>query len=101
MLILKKGKSFSYDHVHIEWHEQITFHQSNEWELSYIITGSGTRIIGDVMETFSKGEIILLPPNLSHGWYFDEHVHDSEGKIENITIIFPDPLLDNCANTFP
>lgn len=95
------GKSFFFDHVHIVWNEQITFHQSNEWEISYIITGSGTRIIGDKMETFSKGEIIILPPNLPHGWYFDEHVHDNNGKIENVTIIFPNSLLEKFAETFP
>ncbi len=98
---MDEDKSFFFDHVHIIWNEQITFHQSNEWELSYIITGSGTRVIGDMMETFSKGEIILIPPKLPHGWYFDEHVHDNHGKIENITIIFPDSLLDKCIDTFP
>ncbi|MCW3806800.1 AraC family transcriptional regulator [Plebeiibacterium marinum] len=98
---IDKDKSFFFDHVHIVWNEQISFHQSNDWELSYVITGSGTRVIGDNMETFSKGEIILLPPNLAHGWYFDENVHYKHGKIENITIIFPDSFLDKCANTFP
>ncbi|WP_163326261.1 AraC family transcriptional regulator [Draconibacterium mangrovi] len=94
-------KSFFFDHVHIYWDEQITFHQSDDWELSYIITGSGTRVIGNSMEVFSKGEIILIPPNLPHGWYFDEHVHDEEGKIENITIIFPESFLKRLADTFP
>lgn len=94
------SKSFFFDHVHIVWNEQISFHQSNDWELSYVITGSGTRVVGDTMETFSKGEVILLPPNLPHGWYFDENVHDKHGKIENITIIFPDSFLDKCATTF-
>ncbi|WP_163711255.1 AraC family transcriptional regulator [Mangrovibacterium lignilyticum] len=94
-------KSFFFDHVHIVWNEQISFHQSDDWELSYVITGSGTRVVGDNMETFSKGEIILLPPNLAHGWYFDENVHDKHGKIENITIIFPDSFLDKCAISFP
>jgi len=94
-------KSFFFDHVHIFWNEQISFHQSNDWELSYIITGSGTRVIGNSMEVFSKGEVILIPPNLPHIWYFDEHVHDKEGKIENITIIFPGSLLKQMADTFP
>ncbi|HPF52278.1 MAG TPA: helix-turn-helix domain-containing protein [Draconibacterium sp.] len=95
------SKSFFFDHVHISWDEQITIHQSNDWELSYIITGSGTRVIGNSMQTFTKGEIILIPPKLPHGWYFDEYDHDDEGKIENITIIFPKSLLDQLTSTFP
>ena len=98
---IESDRSFFFDHVHIVWDEQISFHQSPDWELSYIITGSGTRVIGDVMETFSKGEIIFIPPMIPHVWYFDEHVHDKDGKIENITIIIPESLLNNCLEVFP
>ena len=94
-------KSFYFDHVHIVWNEQISLHQSPTWELSYVIKGSGTRIIGDRMETFSNGEVILIPPNMPHGWYFDEFDHDEEGKIENITIIFTQELLEKFAGNFP
>jgi len=94
-------KSFIFDHVHIVWNEQITFHQSFDWELSYIIKGSGTRLIGEHMGTFTSGEVILIPPHLPHGWYFNEYDHDEEGKIENITIIFPDSILDKFAVAFP
>ncbi|MFT3739933.1 MAG: AraC family transcriptional regulator [Breznakibacter sp.] len=94
-------KSFLFDHVHIVWNEQITLHQSPAWELSYILKGSGTRIVGDNVETFSSGEVVLLPPNLTHGWYFDEFDHDEGGKIENITIIFTQTFLDRCIDAFP
>lgn len=95
------GKSFIYDHVHIAWDEQITFHQHAEWELSYVITGSGTRIVGDFMESFSKGEVVLIPPNIPHCWSFDKNIHDEKGKIENISIIFPDSLFEKCIYAFP
>ncbi len=94
-------KSFTYDHVHILWNEQISMHQSSTWELSYIIIGSGTRIVGDRVETFSRGEVVLLPPNIPHGWYFDEYDRDEEGKIENITIVFSPDFLDKCSDLFP
>lgn len=94
-------KSFLFDHVRIAWNEQITYHQAEEWELSYIITGSGTRVLGNVVETFSSGEVILLPPNMPHGWYFNEYDHDEDGKIENITIIFSSATLQKLAHTFP
>lgn len=93
--------SFHFDHVKIYWNEQITFHQQKTWELSYVITGSGTRIIGDTIESFSRGEIILIPPNIPHCWSFDEFDADESSKIENITLTFSDQFLDNCAKTFP
>jgi AraC-like DNA-binding protein len=95
------NKSFYFDHVHIVYNEQITLHQSPEWELSYVVTGSGTRIVGDKTEFFRSGEVVLLPPNMPHGWNFDEFDHDKEGKIENITIFFKKALLDKIETTFP
>jgi len=93
--------TFHFDHVHIKWNQQVPLHQQETWELSYIITGSGARIIGDVVENFSKGEVILIPPNIPHCWSFDESVHDSEGNIENITIVFENDFLERCKNLFP
>ena len=97
----ENDKSFHFDHVHVVYNEQISLHQSSDWELSYVITGSGTRIVGDSTEFFTSGEVVLLPPNMSHGWYFDEYDHDHEGKIENITIFFKNALLDKIVTDFP
>ncbi|GAA5095241.1 AraC family transcriptional regulator [Chryseobacterium ginsengisoli] len=96
-----RTNTFHFDHVHIKWNQQVPLHQQETWELSYIITGSGARIIGDVVEKFSKGEVILIPPNIPHCWSFDEVVHDNEGKIENITIVFETDFLESCKNLFP
>ena len=98
---VENDKSFRFDHVHIVYNEQITLHQSADWELSYVITGSGTRIVGDSTEFFTSGEVVFLPPNMPHGWYFDEFDHDKEGKIENITIFFTNTLLNKIETTFP
>jgi len=96
-----EGHSFHFDHVRIYWNEQVTFHEQNTWELSYVITGSGQRIIGDTMESFSRDEIILIPPDIPHCWSFDEMDADDSGKIENITITFSDLFLENFKHTFP
>jgi len=96
-----KERSFHFDHVKIYWDEQVTFHEQKSWELSYVITGSGQRIIGDTIEPFSRNEIILIPPNIPHCWSFDELDADDSGKIENITITFSDLFLGNCKVTFP
>lgn len=98
---LGKDQSFSFDHVRVVWNEQISLHQSPTWELSYVVVGSGTRIVGDTTEFFKAGEVVLLPPNMPHGWYFDEFDHDEEGKIENITIQIPTDFLEKTVNAFP
>lgn len=93
--------SFHFDHVKIKWNEQITLHQQKTWELSYVIVGSGTRIIGDTIEPFSRNEIILIPPNIPHCWSFDELDANKNGEIENITVTFSEQLLEKCSSAFP
>ncbi len=93
-------ETFSFDHVHIPFDKQVPMHQQETWELAYIITGSGIRIIGDVVESFSEGEIILIPPDIPHCWSFDKNVHDEEGKIENICVFIKSEFLDNLKNSF-
>lgn len=92
--------SFKFDHVHIHCENQITLHQQDTWELSYVITGRGIRAIGDRVEAFTEGEVILIPPDIPHCWSFDESVQDDEGKIENITVTFSNKILENSSSVF-
>lgn len=96
-----ENANFHFDHVHILWNEQVPLHQQETWELSYVITGSGVRIIGDNIENFSKGEVIFIPPNIPHCWSFDSSVHDRTGKIENITLTIADGFLMKGSELFP
>lgn len=93
-------KTFFFEHVHIACVNQLSLHQQDSWELSYIITGRGLRMIGDMTEPFLEGEIVLIPPNIPHCWSFDESVYDKYGKIENITVVFTNELLFRCEELF-
>jgi AraC-like DNA-binding protein len=93
--------SFSYNDVHITPQSQIGIHQQSTWELSYVSLGSGIRTIGDKIEPFISGEVILIPPEISHCWSFDDSDTDVNGNIANITITFDDVFLDKCASVFP
>lgn len=97
----EQDKSLYFDYVYIVPEHQIELHEQQSWELSYIITGRGTRVIGDTMQAFAEGEVVLVPPNIPHCWSFDPSVHDKHGKIENITITFSDNLLTSCPLVFP
>lgn len=93
--------SFTVDYVRIVWNEHLSFHQQKTWELSHVMIGKGTRIIGDIIEPFSQGEVILIPPDIPHSWSYDESISNENGEIENITIVFSDRLLNYLAMAFP
>lgn len=90
-----------FDHVRLEPVKQIGLHTQPGFEISYIITGKGTRILGTVTEPFEEGEVILVPPGLPHQWQFNPEFADADGCIENITFHFSQTFLDRVLNAFP
>lgn len=91
------NKSFEYAYVSLPPDKQIPIHSQNSWEVSCIITGEGTRLLGDVSEEFSSGETVLIPPGMIHHWYFTNDGSD----IENVTILFDNEFLKNVKSCFP
>jgi len=104
--MIKKDKSdgvhsFHLEHVHLKPQQQIVSHQQPTWELSYIISGEGERIIGNTREPFHSGDVTLIVPQMPHCWIFNPEKTDKDGMIENITITFSDELLETTARSYP
>ena len=93
--------TFLFDHVRLRPDQQIALHTQESWELSYIVSGSGEREIGTVRQTFTAGDLVLIPPGIPHRWTFDTQDTDRHGRIENITITFEETLLKHLAEALP
>lgn len=93
--------AFIFDDVRISPDKQIGLHSYNNWELSYVLTGSGMRTIGDHTEPFRVGEIILIPPNIPHVWRFNPHDTDEDGNIANISVYFDTSTIESLRMLIP
>ncbi len=78
-----------------------TWHYHPELELHYIIKGSGTRFIGNSIDSFSAGDLVLIGENVPHTWKCDDKYFedDSSLMVEAIVIQFrKDFLGENFLN---
>lgn len=67
-------------------------HYHDEFELNFIQYGKGAkRIIGDHIEEIDELELVLVGPNLQHGWF--NHKHDGR-LMKEITIQFHRDLFN-------
>ena len=67
-------------------------HYHDEFELNFIQNAKGAkRVIGDHMEEIDELELVLVGPNLHHGW-FDHKLRNTE--VKEITIQFHHDLFD-------
>lgn len=67
-------------------------HYHEEFELNFIENAKGAkRVIGDHMEEIDEVELVLVGPNLQHGWFTNKC---SSTKIKEITVQFHRDLFD-------
>ena len=78
------------------------FHFHNAFEIALILNGRGRRIVGDSLDSFSNGDLILLAPNLPHVSYSGKkyHIKETGFKVHAIVVYFqPDWIVDNHLNS--
>jgi len=63
--------SFNVEHLTFQYFPHpILFHP--DVEILLVISGTGTRFIGDSIGHFGPGDLIMIGPNVPHGWQSDE-----------------------------
>ncbi len=79
------------------WH----FHP--ELELNFVVAGTGTRFIGQRVERFSSGEIILLGKNLPHYWKNDAAYYQPDRQLlaEAIVVRFAEDFVGSSFFNLP
>lgn len=75
----------------------VNWHFHSEYQLFTVLKGRGTRFIGDHMQNFREGDMVLTGPNLPHLWKNDKAFHNPENRMEThgIVIYLPDTFLNN------
>lgn len=76
------ARTDKFSHFYNKWH----FHP--ELELVHIIQGKGSRFVGDSIEVFDEGDLVLIGANLPHVWKNDDSYFEGrEGQFAIANII--------------
>jgi len=72
-----------------------TWHYHPELELVVVLKSSGTRFIGDSIQKFEEGEVVLIGENLPHMWSNDKKYFEKSSNLiaEAIAIHFKNNFL--------
>lgn len=101
----------SFENVILDEHESIrvlrfscpTFQSNHTWhfhpqyELSLIIKGRGKQFVGDHIESFYPGNLVLIGPNIPHCWISD----DEEQENEMLVVQFDPQFLGDSFYSIP
>lgn len=93
--------NFWVDSVAVAPQQQIGPHSQSTWEVSTVLTGAGTRTVGDSVGAIAEGEVVLIPPGINHHWQFDSSRTTADGCIRNISVSFTPLLLTGLREIFP
>lgn len=93
---IPEGKAFVVKEL-IAPYFDVNWHFHSEYQLFVALKGSGTRFIGDHMQTFREGDMVLTGPDLPHLWKNDKayHILGNNLVTHGIVIYFPDNFLNN------
>ena len=96
--IVKKRGQHSFVAFEIQQDKlEFFWHYHPEYELTLIVNGKGSRLIGDSHAYFESGDLVLIGPSLPHTWVSNGAI---KGKCEAIVIQFSVDFIQRFAGLY-
>lgn len=92
-----KARYYDYDRFTYPWH----FH--SQYEIIYVRNSSGRCFVGDCIERFSDGDVILFGPNLPHYMRSDDAYHCGNPllRVQGTIIQFEENFMQYSFDHYP
>lgn len=79
-VLLQEGKSFIIFRRQLKSYE-FNWHIHPEFEIVFILSGHGTRRVGDRTENYTAPEIVFITPGVPHTWVSDKDSLDNDAYV--------------------
>lgn len=78
------------------------YHFHPEYELKYVLQSRGKRFVGESVENFMEGDLVLVGPNIPHYWKNDPIYYKTDKlKATALLIMFSENCLGNSFFSMP
>lgn len=82
--------SFHINHMKVDFFPSM-LHYHPEVEILLVVQGNGTRYVGDSVEPYAPGDLVMIGPNVPHEWCSDKN--STKEQSEAIYILFNTEML--------
>jgi len=89
-LLVPDGTSWTYFHRCLDDAIPFVWHYHEEFELTLTLNSRGTRYVGDCIEPYGDGDLVLLGSNLPHTWMSQARNIDTLPHVAHVFWIRPD-----------
>lgn len=72
----------------IKPHFSVPYHFHNEYELTAILKGRGSRFVGNHISSFDNSDMVLIGKNLPHHWHNDKTASHPNEEVKAIILKF-------------
>jgi len=93
-LLVPDGASWAYFHRRLDDAIPFIWHYHVEFELTLTMNSRGTRYVGDCIEPYDDGDLVLLGSNLPHTWMSQGRVDDGAPHVAHVFWIRPEWIRD-------
>ena len=77
------------------------WHYHPEYEISFVVKGRGTRLVGDHVDEFTEGDMVFLGSDLPHTWISSEGYFQTKQQVEFVVLQFPKEIIEHRVLEIP
>ena len=103
-LLVPEGASWTYFYRRLDECIPFNWHYHLEFELTLTLNSRGQRYVGDSIDAYDDGDLVLLGSNLPHTWMSQRKVDEAEPHVAHVFWIRPDwihSLIDTLVELRP
>ncbi|WP_341225872.1 AraC family transcriptional regulator [uncultured Arcticibacterium sp.] len=91
--VKKTGLSSFRSYLHEVPRFDFKWHFHPEYEITFIRRGKGNRHVGDSLEPFQEGDLVLIGANIPHTWVSDMEEENCQADVVQFSELVVSPLL--------